>query len=304
MSKYTTEVRFVCENAAGLTESVGYDDIDEVLTAAWDTIFNDTWDIYDETYRSVLCMKILRHYYTREICAETVGLWKHWLNERMCIIMPYYNQLYETTLYDFNPLYEVDLYEKTDGTKVDAETSSTTTDETSDTEFNTERNVTETIDNDRGTTTTSEHADTISDTNVQSGSRSEWNYYSDTPQGGISGIANKTYLTNAYDNEQETSLTTQDDVTDTGKTTSTVKDAIDATNKTADTGGGTSTTERDATIAGTRDLTSTDDYLKHIYGKANNGKSYAQLLLELRSAIINIDEMIIEELSDLFFTLW
>ena len=36
MSKYTTELRFICENSAGLTESVGYSGIDEVLDKARD----------------------------------------------------------------------------------------------------------------------------------------------------------------------------------------------------------------------------------------------------------------------------
>ena len=31
MSKYTTEVRFICETAAGLVESVGYSQVEEVI---------------------------------------------------------------------------------------------------------------------------------------------------------------------------------------------------------------------------------------------------------------------------------
>ena len=31
MSKYTTEVRFICETAAGYTESQGYDKVEEVI---------------------------------------------------------------------------------------------------------------------------------------------------------------------------------------------------------------------------------------------------------------------------------
>ena len=31
MSKYTTEVRFICETNANLTESVGFNDIENVL---------------------------------------------------------------------------------------------------------------------------------------------------------------------------------------------------------------------------------------------------------------------------------
>ena len=39
MSKYTTEVRFICEQKAGLEESVGFDQIDSVIAKSWDKIF-------------------------------------------------------------------------------------------------------------------------------------------------------------------------------------------------------------------------------------------------------------------------
>ena len=45
MSKYTTEVRFICENAAGLTESKGYSKIDEILTESAPIIFNFEYPI-------------------------------------------------------------------------------------------------------------------------------------------------------------------------------------------------------------------------------------------------------------------
>ena len=40
MSKYTTEVRYICETYAGLDESVGYDHINEVIAAAQNQIFD------------------------------------------------------------------------------------------------------------------------------------------------------------------------------------------------------------------------------------------------------------------------
>ena len=41
MSKYTTEVRYICESYAGLTESVGYDSIEEVVDKSYLKIFNN-----------------------------------------------------------------------------------------------------------------------------------------------------------------------------------------------------------------------------------------------------------------------
>lgn len=71
MSKYTTEVRFICETAAGLTESSGGDSVNSIIQKAAPIIFNFPFPIFDENYRNVLEQKILKHYYTREIAFET-----------------------------------------------------------------------------------------------------------------------------------------------------------------------------------------------------------------------------------------
>ena len=110
MSKYTTEVRYICENAAGYDESKGYADVDQIIADSIEHIFSFAFPIFDEEYRNVLCSKILRHYYTREIGFETVGLWKLKMQTKLNEIMPYYNQLYNSELIKFNPLYDVDLH--------------------------------------------------------------------------------------------------------------------------------------------------------------------------------------------------
>ncbi len=109
MSKYTTEVRYICEHYAGYDESKGYDSIDDIIQKAIPKIFDFDFPIYDEAYRNVLETKILMHYYTREIGLETVPLWKLKLKTLLNEIMPYYNQRYESTLIKFNPLHDTDL---------------------------------------------------------------------------------------------------------------------------------------------------------------------------------------------------
>ena len=52
MSKYTTELRFICESKAGLSESVGFNQIDDVISNSWNKIF-DNFPIFDESYRSI-----------------------------------------------------------------------------------------------------------------------------------------------------------------------------------------------------------------------------------------------------------
>lgn len=170
MSKYTTEVRFICETYAGLTESVGYDDVDEVIEASRGKIFGN-YPIFDETYRSVLESKILRHYYTREISEETVGLWKLRLNNRMNEIMPYFNKLYKSELIEFNPLYDVDLTR----------------------DFN--RKTSGTDDN------SYENNNSFSNSGTSNGVA--WSKFNDTPQGGLQGIDSDTYLTSATKNTND-----------------------------------------------------------------------------------------------------
>lgn len=54
--------------------------------------------------------KIIKHYFTREICWDTVGRWLLELDSRFNVIMPYYNKLYESELIKFNPMFDTDLY--------------------------------------------------------------------------------------------------------------------------------------------------------------------------------------------------
>ena len=126
MSKYTTEVRFICEQVAGYSESQGGENVEQVLNNSWNKIFDNSWSIFDEEYRKVLCKKILKHYYTREICAESAGLWIMWLNRRMSEIMPYYNQLYESEKLKFDPLTDTDVT-TTSNRKINTENNENTT---------------------------------------------------------------------------------------------------------------------------------------------------------------------------------
>ena len=59
VSKYTTEVRFICESFSGLTNA----NVAKYIENSWKKIFDFNFPIWDENYRSVLCTKILKHYY-------------------------------------------------------------------------------------------------------------------------------------------------------------------------------------------------------------------------------------------------
>lgn len=104
MSNYTTELRFICESYAGRKTSAPQSDIDDIIDLARPDIFNFDYPIFDENYKPELEHKIISHYYTEEIGAETVGLWKHQLKNKMREIMPFYNQMYMSEKIKFDPL--------------------------------------------------------------------------------------------------------------------------------------------------------------------------------------------------------
>lgn len=278
MSEYTTQVRFICEQKAGLTESVGYSQINNVLAQAWPKIF-ESFPIWDEAYRPVLCQKILKHYYMREICCETVGLWQFWLNERLNYIMPYYNILYESTQLKFNPLMDVDYTRSGNREDQGIENLKGKTSDNRE------------IQSDRNKTLTNTHADQSETQNEINNNTSNTNVYSDTPQGALEGVLNLEYLTNA----------TKDDGEEKGTSNQSVSASGDYKNTESDTYSENNTND----ISQTSDKTSnnTEEYVEQIKGKMG-GKTYPEMIQQYRDSLINIDGMIIDELKDLFFMLW
>lgn len=276
MSKYTTEVRYICENYAGLDESAGYEAVDRVVSAARDKIFDFDYPIFDTEYKSVLETKILKHFYTREIGAETVGLWKLWLNTKMNEIMPYYNQLYKSALIDFNPLYDVDLttkYQKVDNGSNSKTGGSTESD----------------IRNGAGA-----NIGNVSSTSAvqrTDGNKNDhWEMFSNTPEGGVDGVRAENYLT--------TVLHTTDD-----KTGSTSGEQRNDNNDTRNESSFTESGSGNKSFNESGTLTNVEDYAQHVSGK-NGGVSYSKMLKEFRETFLNIDMKVINELSDLFMTLW
>lgn len=202
MSKYTTLVRFICESKSGLEISGGSGDVDNIIAGSWNKIFTSKVPFFDEAYRSVLCSKILKHYYMREICCETVGIWTLWMNTRLEEIMPYYNQLYESANIKFNPMHDVDLIRE--HKRTENETASGNRDTTG----NRETNITS-----NGTT----NRTTNSEENKK-------DLYSDTPQGALTGVENETYLTNARKITDNVNSTDNTEVNNTETNTSDYSD--------------------------------------------------------------------------------
>lgn len=303
MAKFTTEVRSICEAKAKLVESVGYDDVTNVVRTAAPLIF-EKFPIFDESYRLTLEEKILRHFYTREIGFETVGLWQLHLNNKMREIMPYYNKLYESETLKFNPLTDVDMEtvhdryssgekEKTGENKNHYHTTGDSQDAI---------NIKETNENDDTlhSSTVRDSDDTYTPNNLKT---TEKNAFSDTPQSHLVGVEDRTYLTD-YREIQKTQSGSS--------TTSTAENAITdnersskGTNARTETSENNrnSITEQEGDNKEKSSESNLETYSETIKGK-RTATSFAKMLSEYRDTFLNIDLMIIKELEPLFFGLW
>lgn len=272
MSVYTTQVRWLVEHYAPDTTMSMSERIDYSLPY----IFNFNFPIWNEAYRPILERKIIYHFFNKEIAMETVQLWRMYLEERLNLIMPYYNQLYETTVKEYDYLADTNVTETYDSNRnrqdnktidsTNSSTGKTTSGGTDSTRFNsTETNKLD------GTVTPNTKT-----------------LQSDLPQANYSGIDYGTVLTENTGNTQTNNTNT---ITQSGNTESDLSNTEDKTNS------GTSKT----TNAGTE---KEDENFTRTKKGANGGRSINSLLMEYRQTLLNIDRMIIEELVDLFMLIY
>lgn len=315
MSKYTTEVRFICEKYAGKDLSVDYSKVDSVINAARPYIFDFEYPIFSVDYKPGLEAKILKHFYTREICAETVGLWKLFLNRKMNEIMPYYNQRYESTLITFNPLHNTDISVTRDntftGNKTDDNTRKTTNsgrdiDTTvTDRDMSLERrgyDLTE-YDDDSDSKVKDHYEDKSGSSDTSTG----WHYEADTPQSTIAGINDSNYATRASKDTNTNNYNKDNESTRT----------FDQHNQTKLSYNSDEDTAEDITVTDTKQfghiiddkenllqaILNTDAFIEHRAGKSE-GETYSEMLNKFRTTFLNIDMEVINELEPCFFSLW
>lgn len=164
---YTVKLKSICESFNTNENATTKQIIENSLTH----IFDFDFAIFNESYRKQLETNIIRHYYFREIAFETYGQWKLKLQDRINLIMPYYNQLFQIDL----DAAGINLLENTNLTRQHL----------------------------RNADTNSNGSNTSTNTN--------WDVYSDTPQGSLTDVDNNTYLTNAR------KITNNESNTQTGK---------------------------------------------------------------------------------------
>lgn len=331
-------------------------------------IFNFPYDFYSNVTEDIekFEKQFLLYYYTREICEETVGLWKLRLQNELNLIMPKYKELYKTLQLEYNPLFDVEYWRENDTDKNGVsgyrtnyvytprvETTNTNERKIEENESRTEQNknkideskisnegITRANERDVNKAGVSERTD--NGTRFDNDGSTDWDLYSDTPQGGITGIEHATdgqtvtetgalvanaYLTdarkkthtgnadsttNATSKNTENNISNESENENTNRNTSgsslqniegentgsTVRsNTDDTTNVTSTLGENTTDTTHHAESSDLR------NEKEHIYGKTSN-VTYQKLIKEYRDNIINLNKMLIEELSSLFFGLW
>ena len=328
MSKYTTELRWVMEQAL---DDLGLAHEESNWKQCWKVVGLDDYPLYDETHRDALNTKIVRRYYTREIGAETVGRWRMFVRDAMHSIMPYYNQLYESEVkvkgIDFMNDRDLEITQEVAGTEKKTETGT----ETQSAEGSEKRTAegtekkTETgteTQTDRGSSKSASeseqtgHSETTTDVDTtvtgdswNTSDSKDTNVFSDTPQSMMvpDQIEKMQYASNVtIDTVHSEAKAGSRNVTD-GTTTVTADDTSSAS------GSGTGSYDNESNKSTSDDLsrtttddlsrTTTDELSRHEVGVLS---SRANLLKEWRENMMNIDDMVVSdrELRECFMTVW
>lgn len=91
MSQYTTQLRYILQNPQWTDERLGL----------------SSYPIFDEDYRITLNNHIKDYFYFEEIGFETPARFCFKLRQKMNLIMPYYNKLYESELLKIEPFLNI-----------------------------------------------------------------------------------------------------------------------------------------------------------------------------------------------------
>lgn len=305
MSRYTTQLRYICESLTGHSESVGYNDTREVITAAVPLVFDFDFPIFDENHRNILCSKIIAHYYNDEIAYETVGLFKFNLRTKMNEIMPYYNTLYTFAEKAFKEnIMNTKSLTKTAEAHTKSEDSGSAKTETevtgsSGSKTTNDLTTVKKTSNESEQNTTKNGSDkTKSLTQVN-----DITHTSDTPMGALTDLTTGKYMTSGTVNKGtttgENTVTTSetgkntvngsgiDKTTNTGTVTVYDTDKSNTTTKNTDSNNGKTDTNTEETVTG-----------------YDGTRIPAELFGAFREKLVDIDLLIINELQELFISIW
>lgn len=282
MSKYTVELREILEQGV----DIGLKD----------------YPIWAEDHRQELNTKIINHYKYREIGFETIGRFIDELNIKMHEIMPYYVDLYKTTLFEYNPIHNVDYTEEYTTTKDSTGNVSNTSEGTSETTGTVANSETGTSEG-QGTVEGSSQSTSESTSNGTTNHKNK-KVDIDTPQSHIdvdNVLETYPYASNVSSEQNDETTTQANTGSATSQDSSTTNTQSHLTNEfESETNSNTETSNKSDT---TTEQSETETHTKHLLG--NYGMTSSQTLIKQeRELIINIDMQIIAQLRDLFMRVW
>ena len=268
------------------------DTVQECLPVA--SIFGlGLYGIEPESRRDRLNEKIIRHYWNREIAHETVDEFKMRMHSVMSEIMPYYNELYASTLIKFDPMRTIDIETVIDqDTSGTADSTSHVTGTASD-ESHTDSEADGTTKDDTSSssdTTTHEATSADTSTNAEKNAKARA-VSSEFPQNMLSG--NGEYATGANDSVSDATDHTTGESSGTSDTTTGVESEDHSTGSSHSTCSEDSSSSSESETNGSRNDVTTEA-LDRTSKTVGMQAMPSQLLLQFRETIVNIDEMVVE----------
>lgn len=268
MSRYTVMLRWIIEAQQNDYHGTLFEKIQK--SASDNSIFIRNYPIWDESDRVRLNTEIINHYLYQEIGLETVALWKDRLAERMDLIMPKYNKMYKALSAEFNILENVNTVRS----YTIQNESKNNTDRTEENKI-TRENITKSSQNGSSTANSTDTQNNSVDTNIK---------HSDYPQ---SDISSGDYLSNedvTSSKQNNTTINKSD-----GKSSNEINENFNGTDSGKLTGN-ENTVKKEST-----------SYSENYSGLNGYPVDFLEKYL---SFVKNIDQLIIDELHDLFMLIY
>lgn len=240
----------------------------------------DKYPIFNEEYRPILNDAILSYYRFREIGFQNPALWRERLQQRMSLIMRNkYNRLYEIKQIEFNPLYNVEMKEtythelSSDNKAVQKNILDMVTDNKIK-----QKNI---IDNNQKTIDSTSHSvDAVA-------------FTSSFPSDELleNDLSNNLYADNANNQKNNEKINVDNTVNTTNIEDIETDNTLNTTN--------TEDTQADM------NTTVTESYTKFTEG-SSAGLPFSRAMIQLKEYLdkFELDQLVINELKDLFMTVW
>lgn len=283
-------LKTVMESLTNQTKPVDYSQLQNLFNQARSLLFPD-FPIYDEYHRIPLQNLIMSKFLNREICETPYAYWHVLFNQKLMTIMPMYNILYKSISQTDNMFNDVN-YTRT----IKRDDTITKNSESTDTSSNK-------IKFDDTTTYESNGKETGNNT-LESNQTGVYNPGSqsittnlDTPQSEIESFMDNKYLTSAQKNINSGE--------DNSTSTTHSEDSNIVNRETNDTTISDSTRNENGTLIKTgKDIDITDgSTVETMIGKTG-GKSYGEMIAQLKDNIFSVDNMILNDLEELFFMVY